>query len=304
MSSSEAFCCGIDLGGTKLAAALGDSSGALLQEFVEPTDPRGGLHVAEQLVAAVRRLGAMTEGLRGEVSAVVVGVPGVVAPRSQRISQIPHIRGFEDLDVAAFLSDRLGTRIELHNDVNLAMLGEHALGGAVGCQHAAFLSLGTGAGLGLLLNGRLFSGATGAAGEIADLPQGRLSDGMTVTLEAEVGSQATVDRYRRAGGTGVSTVRELFTRANDGDAVAGRVLDETARHVAQAIVALQSILDLERVVLGGSIGVRPELLLRIERAIGALTHRPIRIGPSELGDRAGLRGALWAAGLALRAGSA
>ena len=299
MSAPDACCIGIDLGGTKLAAALGDAGGALLHEFIEPTDPRGGLHVAEQLVAAADRLIGMEGRSRNRVNAVVIGVPGVVEPRSQRISQIPHIRGLEDLDVAEYLRNRLGTRVELHNDVNLAMLGEHAIGGAVGCRHAAFLSLGTGVGLGLLLNGRPFSGATGAAGEIADLPHQGLPGGMPVTLESEVGSLAIIERYRRAGGTAAATVRELFARVNDGDAIARGVLDETAQRVALAIVSLQAILDLERVVLGGSIGVRSELLCRIELAISNLTRRPIRIAASELGDRAGLRGALWAASRAL-----
>ena len=144
MTAPDACCIGIDLGGTKLAAALGDAGGALLHDFIEPTDARGGLHVAEQLVAAADRLLGMEGRSRTRVNAVVIGVPGVVEPRSQRISQIPHIRGLEDLDVAEYVSDRLGTRVELHNDVNLAMLGEHAIGGAVGCRHAAFLSLGTG----------------------------------------------------------------------------------------------------------------------------------------------------------------
>lgn len=107
-----------------------------------------------------------------------------------------------------------------------------------------------------------------------------------------------MDRYRLAGGTAAGTVRELFTCANDGDRIAGGVLDETARRIALAIVALQAVLDLERVVLGGSIGVRPELLCRVEQAISQLTRRPIPIVPSALGDRAGLRGALWAASLA------
>jgi predicted NBD/HSP70 family sugar kinase len=298
MAATQSGCFGIDLGGTKLAAASADTDGSLLHELVEPTDPRGGVHVAEQLVSAVRRLAGMDGSPPVPVRAVVIGVPGVVDPGSQRISQIPHIRGFDGMDVAGFISERLGTRVELHNDVNLAMLGEHALGGAAGLQHAAFLSLGTGAGLGLLLNGRLYTGATGAAGEIADLPQEGLRDGSPVTFETEVRSQAIMDRYRLAGGTGAATVRELFARANDGDRIASEVLDETARRIAQAIVTLQAVLDLQRVVLGGSIGVRPELVSRVERAIPELTTRPIPVVPSELGDRAGLRGALWAASLA------
>ncbi len=85
-----------------------------------------------------------------------------------------------------------------------------------------------------------------------------------------------------------------------GSPVAASVLDTTARWVALAVVTLQSLLDLELIVFGGSIGVRPELYERVQRALPALFSRPITIAPSRFGDRAGLIGAAWAAGHALR----
>src|ERR1700736_4129521 len=122
----------------------------------------------------------------------------------------------------------------------------------------------------------------------------------TGTFELEVGSLAIVDRYRRHGGTAAVTVRDIFKLLEEGDEVAASVLDTTARWVALAVVTLQSLLDLELIVFGGSIGVRPELYERVRRALPALFSRPIAIAPSRLGDRAGLVGAAWAAGLALR----
>ena len=82
--------------------------------------------------------------------------------------------------------------------------------------------------------------------------------------------------------------------------MAASVLDTTARWVALAVVTLQSLLDLELIVFGGSIGVRPELYERVRRDLPALFSRPITIAPSRLGRRAGLIGAAWAAGQALR----
>jgi predicted NBD/HSP70 family sugar kinase len=184
------------------------------------------------------------------------------------------------------------------------MLGEHALGCASGCRNAAFLALGTGAGLGLLIDDKLFRGARGSAGEIADLPIGRDPTSQipsaSGTFELEVGSLAIVDRYRRQGGTAAATVRDIFRLLEQGDEVAASVLDTTARWVALAVVTLQSLLDLELIVFGGSIGVRPELYERVRRTLPALFSRPITIAPSQLGDRAGLIGAAWAAAQSLR----
>ena len=115
-----------------------------------------------------------------------------------------------------------------------------------------------------------------------------------------MGSPAIVDRYRRQGGTDAVTVRDVFRRLQEGDAVAAAVLDTTARWVALAVATLQSLLDLELIVFGGSIGVRPELYERVQQALPALFPRPINIAPSRLGDRAGLIGAVCAAAQGLR----
>jgi len=304
VTQETAYCFAADLGGTKLAAAVADEHGRIIAELTEPTDPRGAAHVAEQLGACADKL-ARAAGIEvARARQVMVGVPGAVDPRTGRISLIPNIAGLEDFDMLGYLRARFGPRIAIENDVNLAMLGEHALGCATRCRNAAFLALGTGAGLGLLIDDKLFRGAHGAAGEIADLPIGHDPTAQTPsaasTFELEVGSLAIMDRYRRQGGTTAATVRDIFRLLEQGDDVAASVLDTTARWVALAVVTLQSLLDLELIVFGGSIGVRPELYERVRRTLPALFSRPIAIAPSQLGDRAGLIGAAWAAANVLR----
>ena len=304
MTRETDYCFAADLGGTKLAAAIADGQGRLVAELTEPTDPRGAAHVAEQIAACAQKL-AHTVGIDvTRARHVMVGIPGAVDPRTGRISLTPNITGLEDFDVLGFLRQRFGPDVAIENDVNLAMLGEHALGCASRCRNAAFLSLGTGAGLGLLMDDKLFRGAHGSAGEIADLPIGRDPSSQipsaSGTFELEVGSPAIVDRYRREGGTEAATVRDIFRLLEQGDEVAASVLDTTARWVALAVVTLQSLLDLELIVFGGSIGVRPELYERVRQTLPSLFSRPITIAPSQLGDRAGLIGAAWAAGQALR----
>ena len=302
MTRETNYCFAADLGGTKLAAAIADPQGRIVAELTEPTDPRGAAYVAEQIAACADKL-AQTVGIDvARARHVMVGIPGAIDPRTGRVSLIPNITGLEDFDVLGFLRGRFGPDVAIENDVNLAMLGEHALGCAGHCRNAAFLALGPGTGLGLLIDDKLFRGARGSAGEIADLPIGRdpTSQIPSATFELELGSHAIVDRYRRQGGTAAATVRDIFRLLEQGDEVAASILDTTARWVAVAVVTLQSLLDLELIVFGGSIGVRPELYQRVQRALPALFSRPIATAPSQLGDRAGLIGAAWAAGQALR----
>ena len=304
MTREAAYCFAADLGGTKLAAAIADAHGRVVAELTEPTDPRGAASVAEQIAACAGKL-AKTVGIEvAQARHVMVGIPGAIDPQTGRVSLTPNIAGLEDFDVLGFLRGHFGPDVAIENDVNLAMLGEHALGCASRCRNAAFLALGTGAGLGLLIDGKLFRGARGSAGEIADLPIGRAPTSQIAspsgTFEFEVGSLAIVERYRREGGTAAVTVRDIFRQLEQGDEVAASVLDTTAQWVALAVVTLQSLLDLELIVFGGSIGVRPELYERVRTILPALFSRPITIAPSRLGDRAGLVGAAWAAGQALR----
>ena len=303
MTREAAYCFAVDLGGTKLAAAMADARGQIVAELTEPTDRRGAAHVAEQITACAGKL-AQAVGMEvTHARHVMVGIPGAIDPRTGRVSLIPNIPGLENFDILGFLRNHFGPDAAIDNDVNLAMLGERALGSASQCRNAAFLALGTGVGLGLLIDGKLFRGASGSAGEIADLPIGRDPTSQIPStsgaFELEVGSLAIVDRYRRQGGTAAATVRDIFKLLEQGDEVAASVLDTTARWVALAVVSLQSLLDLELIVFGGSIGVRPELYERVQRALPALNSRPITIAPSRLGDRAGLVGAAWAAAQAI-----
>src|SRR5215813_12909919 len=203
MTSETAYCFAADLGGTKLAAALADARGRIVAELTEPTDRRSGAYVAEQIAACANKL-AQAAGIEvTRARHVMVGIPGAIDPRTGRVSLTANIVGLQDFDVLGYLRSRFGPDVAIENDVNLAMLGEQALGCAGQCRNAAFLSLGTGTGLGLLIDNKLFHGARGAAGEISDLPIGHNPTlkipSAAGTFELEVGSHAIVDRYRRQG---------------------------------------------------------------------------------------------------------
>ncbi len=297
VARDAAYSLGVDLGGTKVIAALADLSGELVAEATEPTDRRGGRAVLSQIHALGQKLAGEAGIDPTRIRSVVIGSPGVIDPATGAIGLVPNIKGLSELDVPGQLGALFGIPVFIENDVNLAMLGEAWQGAAQGRDNAAFLALGTGAGLGLIVNGKLARGATGAAGEVAYLPVGRETDTPDArevgTFELEIGAAGIVRRYHAAGGAReVETVREIFSRFEAGDQTAAAVLDDTATTLALAITALYAIVDPEIVVLGGSIGIREELIERVRRIMPRVFERPVNLVASHLGSRAGLVGAV------------
>jgi predicted NBD/HSP70 family sugar kinase len=293
-----AFVLGIDLGGTKLHVALADLQGRIVADSVEPTTGEGGEAVVAQIgrmaEALLARASVPAQRLRGGV----MGSPGIIDPKSGAIVIAPNIAGLDSIDVPAALRARLGIDIAIENDVNLAAIGEHWRGNSRKARTFAFIAVGTGIGMGLFADGHLIRGARGAAGEIAYLPLGADpydTRGMRLgTLETAIGSAGIAERYAGRGGEPGTTVRAIFDQL-ESDEAARTTIDEVARVIATAVLAVHSIIDPEIVVLGGSIGARPELKLRIEAHLARCMREPARIEISALGNQATLTGAIGSA---------
>ncbi|WP_377831128.1 ROK family protein (plasmid) [Bradyrhizobium lupini] len=293
-----AFVLGIDLGGTKLHVALADLHGEIVAEGIEPTSCDGGAAVVAQIErmknALLQQASAPAQRLRGGV----MGSPGMVDPASGSIVIAPNIPGLDSLDVRAALRERLGIDVAIENDVNLAAIGEHWRGNSRKARSFAFIAVGTGIGMGIFADGYLVRGARGAAGEIAYLPLGGDpydARGLRYgTLETAIGSVGIIERYVGLGGSLGSTVRDVFDRL-DREEAARITIDEVSRILTTAILAVHSILDSEIIILGGSIGARPELKLRIDEHLGRCMREPVRIELSALGNRAALIGAIGSA---------
>lgn len=286
---------GVDLGGTKVRAAIADLFGEILAEQVEPTAPEGGQAVIDQLAH-------LTKGLMGEagtdnasVHAVVLGSPGVFDPSSDHIALVPNIPGFSDVRLSARLREQLDAEVLIENDVNLAAVGERWRGVAAPVDHFAFLAIGTGFGMGLVLNGELYHGFHGAAGEAAYLPIGADPFDQAVrrrgALEEAVSASGVLARMRDRLAP-QATVRDLFLAAEQGDHLARDLVREEARLVALGILATAAIVDPELVVLGGGIGSSPLLLPGVREDLRELVPYPLRVETSALGERASLLGAL------------
>ncbi|WP_159718734.1 ROK family transcriptional regulator [Geminicoccus flavidas] len=292
---AAAYVMGVDLGGTKIRAGLADLTGAVVTEDVIDTNPRGGQAVVQQIGALhqelLRRAGIPPNRLR----MVVIGSPGVLDRSTGAIELAPNLPGFDRLDVVGSLTRLLGQAPLIENDVNLGAIGEQWQGRGIGCRDLVFIALGTGIGMGILIDGRLVRGARGGAGEIAYLPLG--ADPFTResrevgALERGIGTHGIIQAYRAAGGEVATTVRAIFDRLPE-DLAAMAAIDATARVLALAILSVATLLDPEQVVLGGSIGIRPELLERVRRLTADCLPRQVLVEPAALGDRATLMGAI------------
>ena len=286
---------GLDLGARFLRGAICDLLGRVCaRQDIElaGADARGVL----ELAGALRdRLLAAGE-LDGEaINGAVVGVPGVAVPGSDEVHLAENVHGLEGMRIGPELGRRLGIRVTVENDVNLAAVGERWQGVARGVEDFVFLSVGTGLGAGIVLHGELHRGRHGAAGEV-DYALGagleRPTDPCADALSA----------YARelAGRDGTETMlappyeaRSIFAAARAGDAVAEAVVEEEARRIALHIAPIAAVADVELVVVGGGIGLNGDLLLRpVRERLAASLPYPPRVEVSSLGDAAVLQGAL------------
>jgi predicted NBD/HSP70 family sugar kinase len=286
---------GLDLGARFLRGAICDLRGEV-RARQDTEMPGADVHAVVDAAADLRDRLIASCGLPLEaLDNVVAGVPGVIEAPEGRVGLAGNIPGLEGLPVGAVLERRLGVPVTVENDVNLAAVGEHWRGVAQGVDNFVFLSVGTGLGAGLVLHGELHRGHHGAAGEVDFALGGDLE---RENDPAAAGVTAFAAQLAARGGlrttlTSPFDARAIFRAARGDDELAGAVVDEEARRIAQHIVPIAAVADVALVVLGGGIGANGDLLLAPIRAL--LAERcpyPPRAEVSSLGDAAVLTGAL------------
>jgi predicted NBD/HSP70 family sugar kinase len=291
---------GVDVGRSWVRIALANLAGEVVLRRQERSQSRD----AKKLVA---QIGTLVSGLPVEagltyqdVTYTVIGSPGVVDERSHAMRLAANLSGWDGSSVLDALGDRLGSSLAVENDINLAALGEQAHGLGKGVPNFVFISVGTGIGMGIVLNGQLHRGARGAAGEIGFLPLGEpgtaddTSKRSRGTLESAASAEAVVANARRLGMRNVVSAKQVFESARQGSKAALTAVKIEAEHLAGAVACVASVLDPELVVLGGGVGRNGDLLIppmskRLEKL---LPLRPPPLMVSALGDDAVVLGAL------------
>ncbi len=297
----------VDIGGTHMRVALfaADGQKPLRRERVPTLGPQPP---EVRLVALLRRIWPSD----GMVQGIGVAAPGPLDPYRGVILATPNIPAWRNFPLADHLRAAFGVPVVVDNDANLAAWGEWRYGAGRGCRHMLYVTVSTGIGAGVIVDGRLLHGARGLAGElghvavVADGP--RCGCGQRGHLEALASGTAIARRARAALAAGaVSTLADLSAlptsadvarAAQAGDGLAREIMTTAAGHLGRALAGFLHIFNPERVVLGGGVVQAGEVFWRpLEDALRQAVMHPayldgVLLTRAALGDDAGLLGAL------------
>jgi len=305
---------GVDLGGTNLKLGLVSAEGDLVLRHSAATEAdRGPDHVLARIADAVRALcDAASIGLT-DISAVGLGAPGPVDWKAGAVVFAPNLSGWRDVPARDRLREHLGRPVVLENDANAAAYGEFRCGAGRNVRNLVLLTLGTGIGGGIVLDGRLFRGPNDMGAELGHMVVHhggrRCGCGNRGCLEAYASATAVVARMREALQDGERsrladaddlTCEDIFTAAGAGDELAKRVVRETADYLASGITSILHVLNPEMVALtGGMMGAGDSFLNAVRRRVRESAFErassACEISWSTLGGDAGILGAALAA---------
>jgi predicted NBD/HSP70 family sugar kinase len=318
------FVLGLDIGLRYLRGAVADLAGDVRVRLSVPVRAATiGDRVAE-LVALADELCTRAGIERAKVIQTVVGSPGVYDPQRDLMALTGGLPGWDQPEAVTGLRAAFGSALAIENDVDAAALAERALGVGQEVDNFAFVHVGTGIGMALMLGGRLHRGVHGVAGEIAFMPlggdpharggpvpgtvSGALDERVTAgpegviidpeearrrgTLETAAGADGVVRAARRAGLSGLATARSVFGAAAAGDQRASAVVAGEARLIAAAICCVISVVDPSLIVLGGGIGQAPGFAEAVIAALAEIAPVLPEVKVSALGTDAVVDGCL------------
>ena len=311
---STRYTIGIDLGGTNIKGGVCDEQGRLCERHTVETQGAGGFeHVLGRMAGLVEELIRRAGLSKSQVGGVGVGSPGPLSHAQGVIYGAPNLPGFVNVPLRDRFADATGLRVVLENDANAAAFGEFAAGAGRDVRDMVLLTLGTGIGGGIVMDGQLWRGHFDNAGEIGHtivVPDGRPCPcGQHGCLERYASAAAVADRLREAVEAGEESVlrarvvagdaydaRDVLQAMEGGDRLAARIWDETCYYLAVSVVNIQHMLNPELIVLGGGLinaGARllDPVQAHFERLSWKVAPDAPRITLATLGTDAGTIGA-------------
>ena len=290
LSPRAGFAVGIDLGGTNFRSGLVDFSGNVLGELSVETPHSSVDELLQIMSKTITQLFKNANVPVSELAQIVIGIPGAVNPATGVISNAPNLEYLDNLVLSNLIQAKFDVPTLVENDVNVAALGELEKSKT---EDFGFIAIGTGVGMGLILDGELRRGFNGGAGEIGYLPLGENVNQLSKEghFEELIGGHAVESRYLKQVKS-KKTLIEIFESASKGDLISKKIVDELGGNIALGIRAICSVLDLGEIILGGGIGSREDLYSKIVEELQRTMQNPPSVKISTLGARAGLVGAM------------
>ncbi|MFG2714499.1 ROK family protein [Streptomyces goshikiensis] len=301
LSGDAGIVIGVDFGHTHLRVAVGNLAHQVLAEESEPLDVDAswvdGFDRAEALVGRlIRGIGVGREKVIG----VGLGVPGPIDVESGTLGSTAILPGWAGINPRQELSQRLGVPVYVDNDANLGALGELVWGSGRGVKDLAYIKVASGVGAGLVINGQIYRGPGGTAGEIGHITLDESGPvcrcGNRGCLETFAAARYVLPLLQGSHGPEL-TMERVVELAREGDPGCRRVITDVGRHVGSGVASLCNLLNPSRVVLGGSLAEAGELVLApIRESVGRYAipsaARQLSVLTGSLGGRAEVLGAL------------
>jgi glucokinase len=304
---------GIDIGGTKTAVVLSSSPPVIAARVEFPTLPeRGPAHALEQIIGTARRLLRENNVNLPQLGTIGVSCGGPLDRIKGIIQAPPNLSTWVDVPVKSILERELGFECSVENDANAGAVAEYRFGAGRGSRHMVFLTMGTGLGAGIIVDGRLYHGATDLAGEVGHVrltPAGPVGhnkagsvegwtsgSGMAIIAIQEVkaairrGERSSLEAQLTIAGT--LTAKDVGVAVAQGDRVAKNILDTTAVRLGETLAILVDVLNPDTIVIGGlAMRFGEDLLVParavMEREALAAAVKDCRVVPAELDEQIG-----------------
>ena len=294
---------GIDLGGTSLYGALANIGGEVLGEL---STSQHGLSAEENyslVVQMIQSLVELSDQQKQPLLGIAIGVPGVTQARTGVVEWAPSLN-WRKFSLKEQITECFRLPVVVENDVNLAVLGELWFGVGRGLRNLVLLSIGTGVGAGIVIDGMLYRGHNYASGEVGyfipgieDLGQQYKRFGAMEEIISDIGlikrARTLLSRIQPEMDLSSLTAKDIISAARRGETWANQLIDETADYLAMVIANIATLLDPDLIILGGGISSSADLLIPriLSRIEGVIQHVP-RLEASSLGARATVMGAI------------
>ncbi|MFC8915205.1 ROK family protein [Streptomyces sp. NPDC047821] len=301
LSGDAGIVIGVDFGHTHLRVAVGNLAHQVLAEESEPLDVDASSEEGfDRAQALVKRLITATGIGPDKVIGVGLGVPGPIDVSSGTLGSTSILPGWTGINPSEELSRRLGVPVYVDNDANLGALGELVWGGGRGVRDLAYIKVASGVGAGLVIDGQIYRGPGGTAGEIGHITLDESGPvcrcGNRGCLETFTAARYVLPLLQPSHGADL-TMERVVQLAREGDPGCRRVIGDVGRHIGSGVANLCNLLNPSRVVLGGDLAEAGELVLgpireSVSRYAIPSAARQLSVAPGALGGRAEVLGAL------------